>query len=54
MPAMVEVLGKLRERGVKRIYVACTHSLFTAEAIGRIHRGRSVSGLFDGGDAHGR
>lgn len=93
---MVEVLGKLRERGVKRIYVACTHGLFTAkaierlraepdlveivttdsvpiakekrlpnmkvlsvapllaEAIGRIHRGRSVSGLFDVGEERGR
>jgi ribose-phosphate pyrophosphokinase len=87
---MVEVLGKLRERGVKQIVVACTHGLFTgkaiarlaaqpdiseivttdtvpvpadkrlpnmkvlsvapllAEAIRRVHLGKSVSGLFDG------
>ncbi len=87
---MVEVLGKLRERRVKQIVVACTHGLFTgkaiarlaaqpdiseivttdtvpvpadkrlpnmkvlsvapllAEAIQRIHLGKSVSGLFDG------
>jgi ribose-phosphate pyrophosphokinase len=87
---MVEVLHKLRERGVKRIAIACTHGLLTgkaierlgaqpdvaeivttdtvpiarekrlpnlkvlsiapllAEAIRRIHVGKSVSELFDG------
>ena len=33
---MVEVLQKLRERGVKRIAVACTHGLFTGPAIERL------------------
>jgi ribose-phosphate pyrophosphokinase len=33
---VVEVLQKLRERHVKRIAVACTHGLFTGEAIERL------------------
>jgi ribose-phosphate pyrophosphokinase len=33
---IVEVLGKLRERRVKRIVVACTHGLFTGKAISRL------------------
>ncbi len=33
---IVEVLSKLRERGVKRVAVACTHGLFTGEAIERL------------------
>ncbi len=33
---VVEVLDKLRERGVKRISVACTHGLFTGKAIERL------------------
>jgi ribose-phosphate pyrophosphokinase len=33
---IVEVLEKLRERGVKKIAVACTHGLFTGEAIARL------------------
>lgn len=33
---IIEVLAKLRERGVKRIAVACTHGLFTGEAIKRL------------------
>ena len=33
---IVEVLEKLRERGVKRIVVACTHVLFTGKAIARL------------------
>jgi ribose-phosphate pyrophosphokinase len=33
---MVEVLGKLRERKVKRITVACTHGLFSGKAIARL------------------
>jgi len=33
---IVEILDKLRERGVKRIDVACTHGLFTGPAIARL------------------
>jgi ribose-phosphate pyrophosphokinase len=33
---IIEVLQKLRERGVKRIVVACTHGLFTGPAIARL------------------
>jgi ribose-phosphate pyrophosphokinase len=33
---IVEVLSKLRERRVKRISVACTHGLFTGQAIARL------------------
>jgi ribose-phosphate pyrophosphokinase len=33
---IVEVLTRLRERGVKRITVACTHGLFTGQAIARL------------------
>lgn len=33
---MIEVLGKLRERHVKTISVACTHGLFTGSAIKRL------------------
>jgi ribose-phosphate pyrophosphokinase len=33
---VVEVLKKLRERQVKRIAVACTHGLFTGQAIARL------------------
>jgi ribose-phosphate pyrophosphokinase len=33
---IVEVLDKLRERGVRRIAVACTHGLFTGKAIERL------------------
>jgi ribose-phosphate pyrophosphokinase len=33
---IVEVLTKLRERRVKRIAVACTHGLFTGQAIARL------------------
>ena len=33
---IIEVLNKLRERRVKRIAVACTHGLFTGEAIPRL------------------
>jgi ribose-phosphate pyrophosphokinase len=33
---MIEVLRKLRERRVKRIVVACTHGLFTGQAIARL------------------
>jgi ribose-phosphate pyrophosphokinase len=33
---IVEVLKKLRERRVKRIAVACTHGLFTGQAIARL------------------
>lgn len=33
---IVEILGKLRERRVKRIAVACTHGLFTGQAIARL------------------
>ena len=33
---IVEVLNKLRERRVKRIAVACTHGLFTGQAIARL------------------
>jgi ribose-phosphate pyrophosphokinase len=33
---IVEVLGKLRERGVKGITVACTHGLFTGKAVERL------------------
>ena len=33
---IIEVLNKLRERRVKRIAVACTHGLFTGEAIARL------------------
>jgi ribose-phosphate pyrophosphokinase len=30
------VLNKLRERHVKRIIIACTHGLFTGQAIARL------------------
>ena len=33
---VIELLAKLRERGVKSIRVACTHGLFAAGALGRI------------------
>ena len=33
---ILEVLARLRERGVKRIAVACTHGLFTGKAIARL------------------
>ena len=33
---IVEVLQKLRERHVRRIVVACTHGLFTGQAIARL------------------
>ena len=33
---IIEVLQKLRERGVQRIVVACTHGLFTGQAIARL------------------
>jgi len=33
---IIEVLQKLRERGVKRMSVACTHGLFTGRAIERL------------------
>ena len=33
---IVEILVKLRERRVKRIVVACTHGLFTGQAISRL------------------
>jgi ribose-phosphate pyrophosphokinase len=33
---IIEVLNKLRERRVKRMAVACTHGLFTGEAIARL------------------
>jgi ribose-phosphate pyrophosphokinase len=33
---IVEILEKLRERHVKRIVVACTHGLFTGQAIARL------------------
>ena len=33
---IVEVLKKMRERGVRRIAVACTHGLFTGKAIARL------------------
>src|SRR5215831_12057221 len=33
---MVELLGKLRARRVKRIAIACTHGLFTGKAIERL------------------
>ncbi|HEX2453445.1 MAG TPA: ribose-phosphate pyrophosphokinase [Vicinamibacterales bacterium] len=33
---IIEALNKLRERRVKRIAVACTHGLFTGEAIARL------------------
>ncbi len=33
---IVEILKKLRERHVKKIVVACTHALFTGEAIKRL------------------
>jgi ribose-phosphate pyrophosphokinase len=33
---IVEVMHKLRERGVKKVAVACTHGLFTGKAIERL------------------
>lgn len=33
---MIEMLQRLRERGVKRISIACTHGLFTGQAIPRL------------------
>jgi ribose-phosphate pyrophosphokinase len=40
---IVEVLGKLRERGVGRIAVACTHGLFTGKAIARLSAQRDLA-----------
>src|SRR5439155_5390012 len=33
---VIEVIQRLREEGVKRIVVACTHGLFTGKAIARL------------------
>ena len=40
---IVEVLEKLREHGVRRIAVACTHGLFTGKAIARLAAQRDVA-----------
>ena len=40
---IVEVLQKLRERGVKRVSVACTHGLFTGKAIERLKAERGIA-----------
>ena len=40
---MVEMLDKLRERGVKRITVACTHGLFTGKAIDRLRKRTDIA-----------
>jgi len=40
---IVEVLGKLRERKVKDIAVACTHGLFTGKAIERLQAQPGIS-----------
>lgn len=40
---IIEVLGKLRERRVKRIVVACTHGLFTGKAIARLSAQPDIS-----------
>jgi ribose-phosphate pyrophosphokinase len=39
---IVEVLDKLRQRGVKQMTVACTHGLFTGKAIERLRAQRDV------------
>jgi ribose-phosphate pyrophosphokinase len=39
---ILEVLKRLRERGVKRIAVACTHGLFTGQAIERLGAQRDI------------
>jgi ribose-phosphate pyrophosphokinase len=40
---VVEMLGKLRERGVKRVSVVCTHGLFTGKAIERLKAQKDVN-----------
>jgi ribose-phosphate pyrophosphokinase len=42
---IVELLGKLRERRVQQIVVACTHGLFTGEAIARLAAQKDVSAI---------
>ena len=34
---VVELLHRLREQGVGRIAIACTHGLFTGQAVERLH-----------------
>ena len=41
---IMEVLNKLRERRVKRIAVACTHGLFTGQAIARLRSQPDIVG----------
>jgi ribose-phosphate pyrophosphokinase len=40
---MVEVLDRLRERGAKRITIACTHGLFTGKAIERLQAQKDIA-----------
>jgi ribose-phosphate pyrophosphokinase len=40
---IVEIIEKLRERGAKRIDVACTHGLFTGPAIARLGAQRDIT-----------
>jgi ribose-phosphate pyrophosphokinase len=40
---IIELLEKLRERRVKRISVACTHGLFTGQAIARLGAQSDIS-----------
>jgi ribose-phosphate pyrophosphokinase len=40
---MVEVLDRLRERGTKRLTIACTHGLFTGKAIERLRAQKDIA-----------
>jgi ribose-phosphate pyrophosphokinase len=40
---IMELLNRLRERQVKRIAVACTHGLFTGQAIARLGSQRDIA-----------
>ena len=39
---IIELLGKLRERGVRRIMVACTVGIFAGKAIARLRAQRDI------------
>lgn len=40
---MIEMLDKLRERGARRISIACTHGLFTGKAIERLRAQKDLT-----------
>ena len=41
--SIIELLRKLREDGVRRIALACTHGLFTGPAIERLRREADIA-----------